>query len=59
MPLIRDCHEANLPKIATINFDEMGVFDKNVVKLPSIHEHRQVNNSRQGMIKDGKVVNKK
>ena len=36
----------------------MSTFDKNIVKLPSINDHkRAINNSRQGMIKDGKVFN--
>ena len=51
MPTLKDPLDQNIHKIATINFDEMTVFDKNIVKLPSIHDHRQLNNSRQGMIK--------
>jgi len=35
------------------------MIDKSIVKLPSIHERRGTNNSRQGMIKDGKMFHSK
>lgn len=40
-----------MPKISTINLEDIAQLDKNIIKLPSINEHRHGNNSRQGMIK--------
>jgi hypothetical protein len=40
--------------MVTLSLDELGNADKNVIKLPSIHEQRQRNMSRQGMVKDSK-----
>lgn len=59
IPMIRDSGETPLPKISTITLEENGVLDKSIVKLPSLYDHRHTNNSRQGMIKEGKIVNSK
>lgn len=56
MPALKDQLAVPHSKISTINFEEAVVLDKTIVKLPSIHENRHVNNSRQGMIKEGKLT---
>lgn len=56
MPALKDQLDVPHSKVSTINFEEAVVLDKNMVKLPAIHESRHVNNSRQGMIKEGKVT---
>jgi hypothetical protein len=42
--------------MVTLSLEELATTDKNVIKLPSIHEQRQRNMSRQGMLKDSKDV---
>ena len=43
-------------KVITLNLEETNQWDKNVVKLPNIHEHRHKNGSRQGFTKDTKEM---
>ena len=60
LPGLEKQQESHISKISTINFQEMGIFDKNIVKLPSINDHkRAVNQSRQGIIKEGKLFHRK
>ena len=59
LPILKESGDAPHPKISTIILEENIILDKHIVKLPSINDYRHTNNSRQGMIKEGKIVNPK
>lgn len=51
-----DCIPKTSTKMVTLSLEELGCWEKNAIRLPAIHEQRQKNLSRQGMMKEGKEV---
>jgi hypothetical protein len=56
LALPAECLPKTSTKMVTLSLEELGCWEKNAIRLPAIHEQRQKNLSRQGMMKEGKEM---